>query len=142
MRKAVCHSLIFALVVTIAAMGVSRAVVATNSLTGLVASHQTVRSGTLHQSHDHHQHGDDVLWNCLQECVDGSPDTYVMTAATLAETRPDIKTDYKLLPASALDVQIRALKKSTLARGPPVPPLRLSTSGSRGILLLTARLRI
>lgn len=97
-----------------------------------------------HDTHAHHQHDhqSSTLPECLADCVDGSPDAFLLTAAAKTLDRPDAKFDFKLLPPPLLEATARAHKTSLFPRGPPDPPDLIDSRGSRIVLRLSARLRI
>lgn len=141
--------LIFALVVALPAMGVSRAMVAATPAGGAVHGVGDGLAAGLHVNHSHTHHSHDRgapdlgTWQCLKHCVEGASDETTITSAvtTLAPPSHDGGGLVKSFAFQEAPTTISA-SLAMLARGPPPLGHVGAPARPQSVLVRNARLRI
>jgi uncharacterized membrane protein len=143
MLKTLRSAVIHALVVTLVAMGMSRAVVSAD--VGPIRVHHlgTPSNSTSHAHHEHaHDKTDLGTWECLKHCVDGAADGTVVMSTILSKTPQSADYLIDAVKKSISEPVINTVLGASSPRGPPFLAMSLARISGQDIIFRTGRIRI
>jgi len=143
MLQTLRSAVIYALIVTLVAMGMSRAVVSAD--VGPIRVHHlgTPSSSTSHAHHAHaHDKTDLGTWECLKYCVDGAADGTVVMSTILSQTLQSTDSLINAVKKSVSEPVINNVLGASSPRGPPFFAQSRTHISGQDIIFRTGRLRI
>lgn len=143
MLQTLRRAAIYALIVTLVAMGMSRVVVLAD--VGPIHVHHlgTPSSSTSHAHHEHaHDKTDLGTWECLKYCVDGAADGTVVMSTILSQTPQSADSLIDAMKKSVSDPLINTFLGASSPRGPPFFAQSCTHISGQDIIFRTGRLRI
>jgi hypothetical protein len=136
-------TIVYALIVTLITMGMSRVVVGAG--TGSIPIHHIEAMSNVgpHAQHNHtHDDADLGTWECLKYCVDGAADDTAVTPTILSHALKLSDSLVDMVKQSASEAVNTTVLGTPLPRGPPFLAQPRTHSFGQDIIFRTGRLRI